>query len=137
MKEQKYVTEKLFKREIKKIHSRFKSSGSTFKSMDSRFKSVDSRFKNIDLTFKSIDCRFVEMDQKFNRMALSLIKTQEDVEEIKRTIATQMMTKDEFNQAFDQMSRKLDLFLNNTDIHRGYIHDHEVRIVALEKHINS
>ncbi|MFN0117898.1 MAG: hypothetical protein ACKVQC_06370 [Elusimicrobiota bacterium] len=82
--------------------------------------------KEIDERFEQVDQRFDELDQKVNRIALSLVKTQEEVKEIRETMAT----KSDIQKVLDTV----EAFATSTaSLDRSAI-IHEYRLSLLEKH---
>jgi hypothetical protein len=143
----KFVTEKVFKIETQairgeikvlhikidkidhKLNSSIEWTGQRFEQVDRRFEQMDQKFERLE---QKLDSSVERLDGKIDRVALSLLKTQADVEEIKNTMATKSDIDRVINLVAD-FSKKTDLALQNQDIHRGYIHDHEARLIALER----
>ncbi len=51
-----------------------------------------------------------------------------------------MATKSDIDRVLNQMTdfaKNTHIVLQNQEVHRGYIHDHEARLISLEKHAAS
>ncbi|MFN0117680.1 MAG: hypothetical protein ACKVQC_05225 [Elusimicrobiota bacterium] len=130
---EKYVTTKLFleknqqiQDQFKQIDQRFEQVDQRFDQMDGRLDRMDQRFDKMDQRFEGLDQKFEGLDQKVNRIAFALVKTQEDVKEIRETMAT----KNDIQKILDQV----DAFAAGTaSLDRNAI-IHEYRLSVLEKH---
>jgi hypothetical protein len=157
-----FVTDVTFKKEIKIIHSNLRTVSNKLQKTDVSINRLDKKIdtsvgrldasverldKKIDISVERLDASIERLDEKIDvsverldkkidtsveRLALAIVKTQDDLAEVKKDMATKSDIDRVLNQIAD-FSKETALVLQNQEIHRGYIHDHEARLLALEK----
>ncbi len=135
-----YVTKSEFKKEVRGLHQKIDNS---VKKLDTK---IDDSVKRLEAKIDDsvnrlddkIDSSVKRLDEKINNVAISLIKTQKDVQEMKEKMAT----KDDVNLILDRIdtfSKKVDVYDKRVVFHDyrfnelgPRVEDHEKRLLALE-----
>jgi hypothetical protein len=122
--------------EMKKVNNKIDVSVERLdKKIDDCVERLDMTIERLDTTIERLDTtieRLDKIDSSVDRLALSLLNTQERLSVVENNMATKADIDRVIGIVLD-FSKKTDIVLQNQEVHRGYIHDHEARLIALER----
>lgn len=148
-----YVTEATFKKESKITHNEFKKVRHEmhqeftnvrqemhlgFEQVNQRFEKVDQRIEKVDQRLEKVDQRLDNLDATVGRIALSVVRHEADIKEIKETMMTRdmgmqlLLQQQDLALKYENAERSAKIHLNQVMDFRPKIEDHEKRLVALE-----
>ncbi len=94
--------------------------------------------KEVKGLHKKIDLSVDRLDQKIDKVALSLVNTQEDVRQIKETLNTKVATKDDVKtiiNTIDAFVRKMNGFDQEEMVQSLHLQEARVQLVDHEKRL--
>ena len=135
---EKYVTEVVFKKEMKVIHMEFKGVHDEIKGIHAEFKGVHDEIKGIHAEFKGVHEDINGLDQKINNVAHELVQYNQRLERVENTMATKTDT-NLILEKIDHVLKKISIFDQEESVQslhlnevRHQVDDHEKRLLVLE-----
>ena len=120
------------------VHQQFDGVVKQFDGVRQQFEGVDKQFDGVRQQFVEVYKRFDGLDETIHRMALTLIRHEVDIKEIKETMMTKVDGQNilehllAFARKYEESERSSRIHLNQIMDFRPKIEDHERRLTILE-----
>lgn len=140
------------KAEFRTIHGLFAKVDARFAKIDQRFEEVDHRFAQIDGRLAKVDARFATIDERFTKVDEQFAEVRSQFEAMDRRITSEGAdTRRHFDVVAEQMKADIAMLAgavvaatssleryiaedrNERATVTGVLHNHEIRLTALER----